>query len=920
MYQLQFATPDIKLSIKGKIFETNKEALCNSSGYFLNYFQKTSDSSNYYDLSAESIFNSEENDNSFDEQLIIQIFSGKKIIYSEENFDTISSIAADFQMEKLLNSIQRYSEYLDYILLNDEIQYDFMNELCLCELYLYNLNKSNFDDTICSAQRFIETVSFELFCDQIFMCYISRQNDLDLYLDFINKLGIHKEFSRIVLKFHRLSKGYGSYYQRTNYFFNSNVKHICFLFVKENIYEPDDFDHYDIVDFEHIASEQVPNEPLFDIIMDDDIEALQRMSCNEDFDFDDIFRFSDNSIFSILNNQSLIVASAFFGSIKCFRFLLINNANLPQNIPKYAIAGGNLEIVRICVQNNLIFDNDCLKSAIIYKHFEIFKWLVEQEVFSFRIKENLDLCLIYHNYNTFYYLFQRNETNLYAFRSSAILSNNKLYLDNIPGNFVIDPKDHDIMSILHTLMANDDPEFFLFILSKMKGRYSFDHIISSIPRKNLITIISNVLENKNIKISSYKEISRRLIEYNEIEFFKEKIAPLLKKVSNINFILEILLKFNQNELFYYFFNNYTNIDFSLSLCKSVIKYRDDLDLIKLIYSKMKENEKEKLNNGNFLIIVMNFYRVNIVKFLLEEVKIKVTTEIFLNSVNSTFEIFSLIFQSKGQIPINVKLHGHESLLFNAISNVKKEESEKIITFLLNLPDIDKNIKGYNETTPFLYSCQMKSSTFKLFYNDQDVDINARNGDGKNALVSASGNPDIINYFLTHPSNRFTYTTNDIILCIKENYSSFSCFKDKLNEYNFSDNDICEIFREACSNNDENTVQSLLSNEKYHIDVNYGNVTPLILAISNNHLNIVKLLINHPDILLNKTVERFYFQYFYLTDVTPLFFAVVLSSVDLLNLLLTVQNKIDSGIMSKHEYIGRYFCKFIEMHANSLCCI
>ena len=44
-----------------------------------------------------------------------------------------------------------------------------------------------------------------------------------------------------------------------------------------------------------------------------------------------------------------ISIDAFFGSIKCFNFLLLNESKL-ENTFKYAISGGDLEIIHLCEQ------------------------------------------------------------------------------------------------------------------------------------------------------------------------------------------------------------------------------------------------------------------------------------------------------------------------------------------------------------------------------------------------------------------------------------------------------------------------------------------------------------------------------------------------------------------------------------------
>lgn len=84
------------------------------------------------------------------------------------------------------------------------------------------------------------------------------------------------------------------------------------------------------------------------------------------------------------NRPTLIECAAFYGSIKCFKYLLLNKAdlslkdNISRTLVDFAIAGGNLEIVRILDQNNLNFA-DSLKIATSFHRHDVFLWLIENE-------------------------------------------------------------------------------------------------------------------------------------------------------------------------------------------------------------------------------------------------------------------------------------------------------------------------------------------------------------------------------------------------------------------------------------------------------------------------------------------------------------------------------------------------------------
>jgi ankyrin repeat protein len=79
-------------------------------------------------------------------------------------------------------------------------------------------------------------------------------------------------------------------------------------------------------------------------------------------------------------HPTLIHVAAFFGSINCFRFLLVNGADLRTTdhnfvtLPQFAVAGGNVEIVRLCQQYDLDFFG-AIHTAITFHRNELFEWL-----------------------------------------------------------------------------------------------------------------------------------------------------------------------------------------------------------------------------------------------------------------------------------------------------------------------------------------------------------------------------------------------------------------------------------------------------------------------------------------------------------------------------------------------------------------
>ena len=107
---------------------------------------------------------------------------------------------------------------------------------------------------------------------------------------------------------------------------------------------------------------QIPETKLSNLIKEDDVYALQRIVLGgKEFDDDD----------TELNPFAL---SAFYGSIKCFLFFLLNDFAISKRVCVYAFAGGNNEIINHVI--NIDFDftsfsSLIFKTAVSYHQYEI---------------------------------------------------------------------------------------------------------------------------------------------------------------------------------------------------------------------------------------------------------------------------------------------------------------------------------------------------------------------------------------------------------------------------------------------------------------------------------------------------------------------------------------------------------------------
>ena len=116
-------------------------------------------------------------------------------------------------------------------------------------------------------------------------------------------------------------------------------------------------------------------------IFNDDIDELQHIVASQSFNVSEtlisiygFFRLedcfpADEPILTLLDEAAL------FGSVKCFKYLLLNGVEISKDTCCYAIAGGNNEIVHLCEQKGMKFEH-CLINAIKYHRFDLFEWLI----------------------------------------------------------------------------------------------------------------------------------------------------------------------------------------------------------------------------------------------------------------------------------------------------------------------------------------------------------------------------------------------------------------------------------------------------------------------------------------------------------------------------------------------------------------
>ena len=91
------------------------------------------------------------------------------------------------------------------------------------------------------------------------------------------------------------------------------------------------------------------------------------------------FARNSSNIMDALKERKVQDFCAFYGAVKCFKFLLTNGFNVTPETMLSAVRGGNNEIIQICLNNGQTLEK-MLISAVAYHHHDIVEYLIENDI------------------------------------------------------------------------------------------------------------------------------------------------------------------------------------------------------------------------------------------------------------------------------------------------------------------------------------------------------------------------------------------------------------------------------------------------------------------------------------------------------------------------------------------------------------
>lgn len=223
---------------------------------------------------------------------------------------------------------------------------------------IWALNKNNVDDVILIIAKFLEAEKDKDHIKEIIRFHLSNVMNA--------RLGLSKQIVKIIKKFINEIP-----VDKIHYHLLSHI--VQFLLVEEGII-PEEFRKYC-----YQSSVIFEEGTIHNAIFEDDIESLTNyIAKNSSFNVNMKIRFHRKIM-------PLICHCAIFGSIECFKYLLMNGAVIDKFVAHSSVSEGNMEIIRICEQSGMDF-SEYLNTAILSHQNNIADWIIlnyETKLFSF---------------------------------------------------------------------------------------------------------------------------------------------------------------------------------------------------------------------------------------------------------------------------------------------------------------------------------------------------------------------------------------------------------------------------------------------------------------------------------------------------------------------------------------------------------
>ena len=374
---------------------------------------------------------------------ICKVLNGEEINVNFDNYELFQLIAKYFHIYPLIQRIEKFANYLDnitpYIEESEEI-----DQLQQIENFLRSLNEMNYKTEISDE----ENTSFLSQIDEMLLI----QAILGIFL-----FGTQKTYNKFIIELVReLSKIHPGIMDCFTHMIINKIETTQFSVIRDYCNNELFLMLHQLFEYGLVNEDQIDVSQKYSLIFVDFLKDKEKIVKNPMFTKIPEIYEQDNykghkkvcelGIYTealelavrddnIDGTCTIIEYAAFFGSIKCFKYLLNNGAEIyPYRIGKYAIAGGNEEIIHICNQEHSSFKKT-VNIAIRFHHNPIAIWLIENKLDSIDSNDSFDSdksplkqCLESFNIEMMTYFLERGQdfdsiVNFSSFANNVILLN-----------------------------------------------------------------------------------------------------------------------------------------------------------------------------------------------------------------------------------------------------------------------------------------------------------------------------------------------------------------------------------------------------------------------------------------------------------------------------------------------------------------
>ena len=474
-----------------------------------------------------------------DFQIIANLFCCSPITFNRKNIEYVISASQFFEIPELFEAASRFKNHLLNIenLLKGENN---LNSLINIEKSIFNLSDDTFESTKSKIQEFLESKYDEFIVAKlIFKACLARSKIIPIIVKFVvefdevSKLFIHMVLTEFNTKkepflhneinfilFYLLELGKIS---QDKILSNEN-RSLFWVHINENGVDPT----FNVNQHLNRIKDGGNPDAIPTAIRNDDCDTLKDIYEKTHFDLNGRVNSSIYEIITFINKkQTYAEYSAFFGSTKCFSFLIENGARMPRYVFEVAVAGGHKEMIDLITQKQAdlikVYNNFCY-NTILFHHTELFEWLLKEHPGAVtNLEIQASKCVDESSFSIFEHLLWEgidpngNETIPLLF---SVVKNENLRLLQFLLQFdCINPnmKGSDGNSILHIACIEQKLDVVKFLMDNPKVEKNIRNVFSYLCIMFDFNIYNGMTPLELCCEHNYKEIVKLLLSYDDVD-------------------------------------------------------------------------------------------------------------------------------------------------------------------------------------------------------------------------------------------------------------------------------------------------------------------------------------------------------------------------------------------------------------------